>query len=70
MPKFVEGQVYRLHKDATASGLFDDGYLWIFVGMRELDGGTRHAFKSVATGELEWWPPLWIQEPEGEDPNA
>ena len=60
--KFVVGEVYRLHAPTSHTFRYDEnGFLWIFIGMQDRDGGKRRTFKSIATGEIDWWPPSWIE---------
>lgn len=57
-----EGEVYRLNCPSPSPAYTKDGYLWVFLGVRVIDGVNRRAFKSVATGEVDWWPRNWMEE--------
>ena len=61
MPELVKGRVYRLNWSSPHQGYPKDGYLWVFLGRGMVEGGNHHLFKSVATGEVDWWPPLWME---------
>jgi hypothetical protein len=59
MDKFIKGRVYRLNSESDDKGLFQDGYLWIYT---HYDHPTDcYFFKSIATGRIDWWPPLWMK---------
>jgi len=60
MSKLVEGQVYRLTSKAKFTGKYH-GWLWIYTGV-EVDERQRPRgyFKSVATGERQWFPVHWL----------
>ena len=65
MAKFVAGQLYRLNPEPLTAALASGGYLWIYVYYdARLDS---HRFKSVATGEITWWPQGWMEELEAAD---
>lgn len=57
-----KGKVYRLDCPISAPTYTKDGYLWVFLGARVMDGVKRQVFKSVATGEVNWWPPRWMEK--------
>jgi hypothetical protein len=61
MSELVKGQVYRLNWPSPSLDYTKDGYLWVFLGRRTFAGIKRHVFKSVATGKVDWWPPLWVE---------
>jgi hypothetical protein len=61
MSNLVEGQVYRLRNAGLNFVGKDHGYLWVYTGMGEgFAGAPRNYFKSVATGEREWFPVFWL----------
>jgi hypothetical protein len=60
--KFVVGEVYRFRPPLKPSlGYEENGFLWIYVGVQDFDGGKRPTFKSIATGEVDWWPSDWME---------
>jgi hypothetical protein len=63
MPKFVAGEVYRLNPkgDMNTSYYMRNGYLWVYSYYQENDDTYYYYFKSIATGETEWWPSDWME---------
>jgi hypothetical protein len=59
MPKFVEGQVYKLTPVTGYIFNPEHGYLWIYSYYEAR--GYSYYFKSIATGEVDWWPPHWME---------
>jgi len=56
-----KGEVYRVRAEGLNFVGKDHGYLWVYTGMDEdFSGAPRNYFKSVATGEREWFPVLWL----------
>jgi hypothetical protein len=61
MSELVEGRVYRLRNPGVEFTGEDHGWLWIYTGV-EVDERQRPRdyFKSVATGERQWFPVYWF----------
>ena len=65
MPELVKGQVYRLNPGSDDEVLTQHGYLWIYAYHdHQLNS---YFFKSVATGKVDWWPSIWMEELEEAD---
>jgi hypothetical protein len=66
MPKFVVGEVYRLDPkgDTNTSYYLRNGYLWMHSYYCAKDD--TYYFKSLATGEVDWWPRGWMEAADGE----
>jgi hypothetical protein len=61
MPKFVVGEVYRLDPQGVTNTSYymRNGHLWMYSYYQEKDD--TYYFKSIATGEVDWWPPQWMK---------
>jgi hypothetical protein len=58
MPKFVDGQVYKLTTETDYIFNPKHGYLWIYSYYNEPQD--LYYFKSIATGSIDWWPEHWM----------